>query len=90
MKINELITLYGRMRIALIIAVPVAMWGFMLWLSGGEMLPACLFGIGVMFPLFDILPQPKEIRRILKTRQTSDHIWYLIEDRETGNRRLCK
>ena len=79
MKINELITLYGRMRIALIIAVPVAMWGFMLWLSGGEMLPSCLFGIGVMFPVIDILPEPREVRRILKTRESNSHIWYYVE-----------
>ena len=79
MKINELITLYGRMRLALIIAVPVAMWGFMLWLSGGEMLPSCLFGIGVMFPVIDILPEPREVRRILKTRESNSHIWYYVE-----------
>lgn len=80
MRINELITLYGRMRFALIIAVPVAMWGFVLWLSGGQMLPACLFGIAVMFPVIDILPEPKEVRRILKTRESNSHIWYMVED----------
>lgn len=79
MKINELITLYGRVRTALIISIPLSVWGFMLWLSGGEMLPSCLFGIGVMFPVIDILPEPREVRRILKTRESNSHIWYYVE-----------
>lgn len=79
MRINELITLYGRMRMGLIVTVPIATWGFMLWLSGGEMLPACLFGIAMMFPLFDVLPSPSEVRRTLKTRETTGHIWYMVE-----------
>ena len=82
MKINELITLYGRMRIALIIAVPVAMWGFMLWLSGGEMLASWLLSVWVIFPLIDLLPSAAEVKRILKTRQTSNHIWYMVESRD--------
>lgn len=90
MKINELITLYGRVRTALIISIPLSVWGFMLWLSGGEMLPACLFGIGVIFPIIDILPSTAEVKRTLKTRQTSDHIWYLIESQDTGEVRMCK
>ena len=82
MRINELITLYGRMRLGLIITVPLSMWGFVLWLSGGQMLPACCFGIAMMLPLFDVLPSPSEVRRVLKTRESNSHIWYMVEDHD--------
>lgn len=90
MKLEELIKLYKGMRTALIITVPLATWGFMYWLSTGDMLVACLFGIGTIIPTIDIIPSAAEVRRRLRTRQTSDHIWYLIESRDTGEIRMCK
>lgn len=79
MKVEHLIRMYKNMRIALLISVPVAVWGFMLWLSQGEMLASFLFGIGALLPIIDILPSPTEVRRTLKTRETTGHIWYMVE-----------
>ena len=90
MRIGELINLYKRMRAALLVSVPLALWWLVYLFTGGEMLASCLLSVWVIFPLIDLLPSAAEVKRILKTREATGHIWYLIEDRETGNRRLCK
>lgn len=74
---NDLIKMYSRCRVALICTAPVAMWGFMLWLSGGEMLPALAFGGAVMLPLLDILPSAGEVKhRLISNRKRTEGIWF--------------
>lgn len=79
MKLEHLIRMYGWMRLGLLVSVPMAMWGLVYWMSGGEMLAAWLFGLAMLPPLIDTLPSVTEVRRTLKTRKTSDHIWYMVE-----------
>lgn len=77
MRQSELIDLYAKVRLGLIIAVPVAVWGFMYWLSDGEMLPAVLFGISMLFPLIDILPGKAEVQhRLMTERKQRDTMWF--------------
>ncbi len=90
MKIGDLIGLYKIMRTALLFTVPVAIWGVAYWLTGGEMLVSFLFGIWTVVPISEYLPSDMEVRRRLKTREATGHIWYLIESQETGETRLCK
>lgn len=90
MRIGELINLYKRMRAALLVSVPLALWWLVYLFTGGEMLASWLLSVWVIFPLIDLLPSAAEVQRILKTRQTSNHIWYLIESQDTGEVRVCK
>lgn len=77
MKQSELVELYARVRLGLLISVPVAMWGFTYWLSDGEMLPAILFGIAVLFPLIDTLPGKAEVQhRLIAERKQRDTMWF--------------
>lgn len=80
MKLNELIDMYKVMRTALLFTVPVAIWGVSYWLTGGEMLVSFLFGIWTVVPISEHLPSDAEVRRRLKTRESTGHIWYMVED----------
>jgi len=82
MKIGELINLYKRMRAALLVSVPLALWWVMYLFTSGEMLASWLLSVWVIFPLIDLLPSAAEVKRILKTRQTSNHVWYMVESRD--------
>ena len=89
MRINQLIALYARMRFALMAAVPVAMWGIGYWMTG-EMALALFAGLTMLPLVCYTLPSAGEVRRTLRTRQTTDHIWYMIESRDDGEIRICR
>lgn len=79
MRIGELINLYKRMRAALLVSVPLALWWLVYLFTGGEMLASWLLSVWVIFPLIDLLPSAAEVQRILKTRESTGHIWYYVE-----------
>ena len=79
MRIGDLINLYKRMRAALLVSVPLALWWVMYLFTSGEMLASWLLSVWVIFPLIDLLPSATEVRRILKTRESNSHIWYYVE-----------
>ena len=79
MRIGELINLYKRMRAALLVSVPLALWWLVYLFTGGEMLASWLLSVWVIFPLIDLLPSAAEVQRILKTRENNSHIWYYVE-----------
>jgi hypothetical protein len=58
--------------------------------TSGEMLASWLLSVWEIFPLIDLLPSEAEVKRILKTREATGHIWYLIESQDTGEVRMCK
>lgn len=77
MTVNELIKLYGWVRIGLLLAVPVAGWGFMYWLSQGDALVSVLIGIALTLPLFDVLPSKAEIQHsLIQERKRQENIWF--------------
>ena len=90
MRIGELINLYKRMRAALRVSVPLALWWVMYLVTGGETFISWLLSVWIIFPLIDLLPSGGEVKRILKTREATGHIWYLIESQDTGEVRVCK
>jgi hypothetical protein len=76
MTVNELIKLYGWVRMGLLCAVPVAGWGFTYWLCG-EFWTAVLFGIAFMLPLLMELPSKTEIKhRLIQERKRYENIWF--------------
>ena len=79
MRIGDLINLYKRMRAALLVSVPLALWWVMYLFTSGEMLASWLLSVWVIFPLIDLLPSAAEVKRILKTRENISHIWYYVE-----------
>lgn len=79
MRIGELINLYKRMRAALLVSVPLALWWLVYLFTGGEMLASWLLSVWVIFPLIDLMPSAAEVKRILKTRESNSHIWYYVE-----------
>ena len=82
MRIGELINLYKRMRAALLVSVPLALWWLVYLFTGGEMLASWLLSVWVIFPLIDLLPSATEVKRILKTRETTGHVWYMVESHD--------
>lgn len=77
MTVNELIKLYGWVRNGLLLAVPVAGWGFMYWLSEGDMLVSVLIGMALMFPLLAELPSKAEIQHnLIQERKRQENIWF--------------
>lgn len=79
MRLNDLIKLYARMRMALLIVGPFALYGLEYMITGGDMLVSWIGSVWLVFPLFDWMPSPTEVQRILKTRETTGHIWYMVE-----------
>lgn len=76
MTVNELIKLYGWMRLGLLCAVPVAGGSFMFAMCG-EMLTSVLIGIGFVLPLLMELPTKKEIQhRLITERKRQENIWF--------------
>ena len=79
MRIGDLINLYKRMRAALLVSVPLALWWIMYLFTGGETFISWLLSVWIIFPLIDLLPSAAEVKRILKTRESNSHIWYYVE-----------
>ena len=76
MTVNELIKLYGWVRLGLLCAVPLA-GGCFTFAMCGEMFTSVLFGIGFVLPLLMELPSKKEIRHQLITeRKRQENIWF--------------
>ena len=77
MKQSDLLRLYSQMRTLLFITVPVAGWGFMFWLSEGDMLVSVLIGIALTLPLFEFLPSKAEIQHsLIAERKRQENIWF--------------
>lgn len=76
MTVNELIRLYGWVRLGLLCVVPIA-GGCFTFAMCGEMLTSVLIGIGFVLPLLMELPSKKEIKHQLITeRKRQENIWF--------------
>lgn len=76
MRQSELIDLYAKVRAGLLMAVPIAGWGFTYWMSG-EFWTSVLFGIGFTLPLLVELPSKAEVKhRLIAERKRQENIWF--------------
>ncbi len=88
-EVNSIIRLYRHMRFALLISIPLAASLFFYALTGNPFLSALAF-VTAFLSVLEETPEPKEIRRTLKQKdfRNDQIVWYMIEDRVTGDTRI--
>lgn len=86
---DGIVRLYRAMRFALLLSVPMAAGLFFYACTGLGAISLMFAGIA-FGAVLDTVPEPKEIRRILRNKSFDqpNHIWYMIEDRVTGDTRM--
>jgi len=76
MTVNELIKLYGWVRLGLLCVVPIA-GGCFTFVMCGEIFTSVLFGIAFVLPFLMELPTKKEIQhRLITERKRQENIWF--------------
>lgn len=88
-ELNSFIRLYRSMRLALLVSVPMAASLIFYVITEIPIVSIVAFATAVLCVLEET-PEPKEIRRSLRQKEFRNDklIWYMIEDRETGDTRV--
>lgn len=88
-ELNSFIRLYRSMRLALLISVPMAASLIFYVITEIPIVSIVAFATAALCVLEET-PEPKEIRRSLRQKEFRNDklIWYMIEDRETGDTRV--
>jgi hypothetical protein len=88
-ELNGIIRLYRHMRFAMLISIPMA--SSLIFYVVTEIPVISIFAfVTAFFSVLEFTPEPKEIRRTLKQKDFRDDriVWYMIEDRATGDTRI--
>lgn len=86
-----LVRIYRGMRLALLVSIPAACALFFYAVTGNAFISGFSFVVAFLTVLEET-PEPKEVKRMLKRKVDAPDgmIWYMIEEKETGNVRLYK
>jgi hypothetical protein len=80
------------MRLALLVSIPTACALFFYVVTGILFIAGYAF-VTAFLAVLEWTPEPKEVRRTLKRKMDAPDgtmIWYMIEEKATGNVRLYK
>lgn len=89
---DGIVRLYRAMRFALLLSVPMAA-GLFFYVATGILFIAGYAFVTAFLAVLEWTPEPKEVRRTLKRKMDvpdGTTIWYMIEEKATGNVRLYK
>ncbi len=86
---DSIIRLYRSMRLTLLVSVPMAASLIFYVITEIPIVSIVAFATAVLCVLEET-PEPKEIRRSLRQKEFRNDklIWYMIEDRVTGETRM--